>query len=301
LVNQTALEQNFFSRLGGKVLDLIIPDKLEAGPPPGQWRISSASRHAQNRLFAEILVPIDGKEGGWFALEQALVIAQRESSHLHGLFVVKDASRINSEKTARVRDGFNQRCDQAGIPHDLVVTMGLISQQICNRSAWADLVVVNVAHPPSRQILARLNSGFRDLITHCPAPILATPSTVSQLDRALLAYDGSPKGREALYVAAYLATQWKLELAVLSVGESETVTMQTLDDARQYLESHALQAAYRYESGNPGEAIVNVSQESPYDLIIMGGYGYHPMLEVFLGSSVDHVLRASCIPVLICR
>jgi nucleotide-binding universal stress UspA family protein len=34
---------------------------------------------------------------------------------------------------------------------------------------------------------------------------------------------------------------------------------------------------------------------------VMGGYGFGPMLEVVLGSTVDEVLRTSRRPVLICR
>ncbi|NIN69699.1 MAG: universal stress protein, partial [Anaerolineae bacterium] len=37
------------------------------------------------------------------------------------------------------------------------------------------------------------------------------------------------------------------------------------------------------------------------NLIIMGGYGYSPVLEVVLGSTVDQVLRHSRHPTLICR
>jgi len=33
----------------------------------------------------------------------------------------------------------------------------------------------------------------------------------------------------------------------------------------------------------------------------MGGYGFSPVLEVVIGSSVDQVLRESRQPVLICR
>jgi nucleotide-binding universal stress UspA family protein len=33
----------------------------------------------------------------------------------------------------------------------------------------------------------------------------------------------------------------------------------------------------------------------------MGGYGLNPILELVFGSTLDHVLRSSRIPVLICR
>jgi nucleotide-binding universal stress UspA family protein len=43
------------------------------------------------------------------------------------------------------------------------------------------------------------------------------------------------------------------------------------------------------------------AEERGCDLIIMGGYGFNPVLEVVLGSAVDEVLRTSRRPMLICR
>jgi hypothetical protein len=63
----------------------------------------------------------------------------------------------------------------------------------------------NMAHPPGRQPVARLRSGFRDLIQRCPQPVLAVPGDVSPLVHGLIAYDGSPRAEEALNIAAYLA------------------------------------------------------------------------------------------------
>ena len=37
------------------------------------------------------------------------------------------------------------------------------------------------------------------------------------------------------------------------------------------------------------------------DLIVMGGYGFNPLLEAVIGSTVDQVLRVVKQPVLICR
>ena len=49
------------------------------------------------------------------------------------------------------------------------------------------------------------------------------------------------------------------------------------------------------------EAILNIAEAQNCDLIIMGGYGRSPILEVVLGSAVDAVLRTSPWPVLVCR
>jgi nucleotide-binding universal stress UspA family protein len=48
-------------------------------------------------------------------------------------------------------------------------------------------------------------------------------------------------------------------------------------------------------------AILTAAQDHDCDLILMGGYGHSPVVEVVLGSAVDEVLRSSRQPVLICR
>jgi nucleotide-binding universal stress UspA family protein len=37
------------------------------------------------------------------------------------------------------------------------------------------------------------------------------------------------------------------------------------------------------------------------NLIVIGSYGFNPLVEIMLGSSVDQVLRESSVPVLLCR
>ncbi|MGH2522457.1 MAG: universal stress protein, partial [Anaerolineales bacterium] len=53
--------------------------------------------------------------------------------------------------------------------------------------------------------------------------------------------------------------------------------------------------------GPTAEAILKTAEEHASDLIVIGGYGANPVVEVAVGSSVDGVLRASRWPVLICR
>jgi nucleotide-binding universal stress UspA family protein len=53
--------------------------------------------------------------------------------------------------------------------------------------------------------------------------------------------------------------------------------------------------------GGAAEAILESAASADADLVIMGGYGYAPLLERVLGSTVDRLLRESPIPVLVCR
>jgi len=117
----------------------------------------------------------------------------------------------------------------------------------------------------------------------------------------LLAYDGSPKANEALFIAAYLAGKWQLPLTVVTVTEDEQVGPATLQSAQDYLEGQGVSAAFVQERGAIAWAIIRTAYLYECDFMIMGGYGFSPVWEIILGSEVDQILRAKQWPVLICR
>ena len=132
-------------------------------------------------------------------------------------------------------------------------------------------------------------------------PVLAAGEGPSLLGSALLAYDGSRKADEALYLAAYLAGQWQIPLSVLTVQENGLVTPVALPRAEAYLGENGVQATFIAEKGQVGAAILSSAVALGSELIIMGGYGFGPLLQIVLGSAVDEVLRQTRRPVLICR
>ena len=198
---------------------------------------------------------------------------------------------------------FERRCQVAGLPGELVIEVGGVVRRVCERARWADLVVLGLAHPPAAQPLARLSSKFSALIRRCPRPVLVVPGDAAPLNRALLAYDGSPKADEALFVAARLGQPdyWNIPLTVVTVTEADRITLETLARAQKHLAAHKMQATFVRESGPVAEAILKTAAAHQSDLIIMGSYGFSPVLEIALGSTVDQVLRRSRQPVLICR
>ena len=302
LVNRhSRVPRRVIARLGERLWDAVTPDALVSGPPPGEWRRDRGAALAEARLSADLLVPISGEPAGWFALEQALVVARREGGRIAGLLIVRTPVARESAEVQAVRDEFDRRCAEARVQGNLAIEVGAVTDLICDRARWNDLVVVNLAYPPSAAPVARLRNGFRALVQRCPRPILAVPQVVSPLSRALLAYDGSPKAQEALYVGTYLVLQWRIPLTVVAVIEGEHGADSPLDRARQYIESHGAAANYVEEHGPLADAILRAAAAHASDLILMGGYGFKPLLEAVVGSTVDQVLRETKQPVLICR
>lgn len=287
--------------VGRRLLSAIVPRELRPEPAIGQWRERKLAARYGDRLFADLLVPVSGEPSGWYALDQALLVARREHATLHGLHIVPSEAQRSTEAAAAVRAEFQARCEAAGVPGTLAVEAGDIAGTICRLATLADLVALNLAHPPGLQPLARLSSGFRSILHRCPRPVLAVPRPGPDFQRVLLAYDGSPKAHEALFVTAYLGESWGAAVAVITVKE-DGVTADTLKSARDYLEMHEIQATYIERTGEPvSTAVLLAAEEQQSDLIVIGGYGTGPVLDVMIGSAVDQVLRASRQPLLICR
>jgi nucleotide-binding universal stress UspA family protein len=289
------------SRLGKKLIDIVTPDSLEAGPAPGVWRKEHTASRRRDHLFIDVLTPVSGEEQSWNALEQAFHIARLEGGRLRGLLVVPSEEERKGEHAQIVKTEFHQRCQDAGIEGSLVIEVGNIARKICERSRWNDLIVMNLSHPPSEKPIAKLSSGFRTLLRRCPVPVLAVKDKPSMLTKALLAYDGSPKANEGLFISAYVACSWEIPLVVIAVNEKGEQTEKILQHAAHYLESRGVDGKLLPKVGDVAEEIFKTVREEVADWIIMGGYGTRPIIEFALGSAVDQVLRESEIPVLVCR
>lgn len=283
-----------------ETIDLrLFGGKFSAGPPAGEWRQRTVSVSHTATLIQDILVPIDGEEGGWIAVQQALKIAERENASLRAIHIVENNARSNSPK--QLSQTFKKLVGTLSIPHDLVVVKGNIADTICERSQYIDLVVMNVRFPPGPLPFDRLTSGFRELVQRCPRPILATPQVVSPLNAGLLAFNGSPKAQEALFLAVYLAKKWSIRLTVLSVEEKASQAHKYLNIARKHLAYRKVNAEYVRGTEPVADTILSTASQYGCDFIIVGGYGYTPLVQVLRGSVVDELLRNSTIPLLICR
>jgi len=284
-----------------RIRAILLPKGITPGPAPGKWRRARTGKAPGEHLFSRILVAVNGEESGWHVVDQALEVARREEGRLVGLHVVASKQELESETVRAIRAEFTHRCEEAGVSSQWVVEVGNVAEKMCEVGRWLDLVVINLAYPPGNRPIARLSSGLRTLIQHCAVPILAIPQIPLSMNRILLAYDGSSKAKEALFVSTYLAGRWNASLAVVTVLEENHTTPETMKLARRYLERHGIDATYVEKQGDVGPAILEAAAEHESELIVMGGYGFNPVLEIVLGSAVDQVLRESRQPVLICR
>lgn len=258
------------------------------------------TQNPRHYLADDILVAVSGSHTSWSALEQALVIAHKENARIYGIHVVQDEAQLEAQNTLNVQTEFEARCQAANIKSQWAVQVGSVVDVISKRARWVDLVIANLAYPPSNSNILKLSSGFQSFIRQVPRPILAIPNKVSALNNALLAFDGSSKSRIALFAAAYIASRWQIPLTVLTVNDFAKATS-LLHEAQAYLEQHKVAANYRYKEGSVSSTILDTVKAENSDLLLIGGYEYTALFEPLLGGVLDDVLRSSDIPMLICQ
>jgi nucleotide-binding universal stress UspA family protein len=159
---------------------------------------------------------------------------------------------------------------------------------------------LKITNPPSTGISV-LRSPFRRIIEKSSRPLLTVPEAAHQFNRALLAYDGTERAKEALFVATYLAETWKIELIVFTAPDGSKLKTDAQDHVRRYLELHEVQAEYLISNHGATDYLKKTVEERNVDLVLMGSHGGSLLQQVFIGSALDYMLRESRVPTFICR
>jgi nucleotide-binding universal stress UspA family protein len=285
-----------------QLVEILTPDVIEDGPPPGTWRRRLFDMTIREYLFSDLIVALDDSDNVWNALDQAINLAKAENSRIHGLHIHKRITESSQEEHQDIQSDFSQRCKTAGIKdHDFLIAEGNIGEVLCQHARFADLIVFPLNHPPGEKPIIRLGSGITTLIRSCPVPILAVPSTPTQMKHILLAYDGSNKSKEAMHIAAYLGSQHNISLKVLTSGIGINHPHQIQKECQEYLDRFPIETEYIISDSTVVKEIKGFQDRGDIDMVIIGGYGYRSLVNLVLGSVVDEVLREIQLPILICR
>ena len=298
--NRAALEKELGWEVRSDIAatDLILQSSVKS--EPGSWRKAHTISRYTDHLFEDILVPISGYKESWDSLDQAILIAQRENAKLHGLHIVDTLDDAESSDSLGVKARFDQTCKEAGVEGNLAVDVGDITTKICERAVLTDLIVLKITNPPSTGISA-FQSPFRTIIERSSRPLLTVPDAAHNFKRALLAYDGTDRSKEALFVAAYLAETWKTELIVFTAPDGPKLKEDAQDHVRRYLEFHEMEAEYVISEHGAMDYLKKTVEERNVDLVLMGSHGGSVLQQILVGSALDYMLRESKVPTFICR
>lgn len=278
-------------------------------------------------MIKNILVPLDGSDHSRAALEYALWMAEKFAGTVLGQHVIDMVSiegtffhdisgslgfepyldfstkmrEVLEERGKTILDEFSRRATERGIRHETYLDMGIIPNEICERAQTADLVVLG-RRGINEEFSTGLLGGTAESVTRrSPRPVFVSTKTFKQIERPLLAYDGSQRASSAMESAAEFCSELHMPLTVLHVPKDEKIGAQVLQRARSYLASYAVETRYETARGYPEQKIVDYLTNFNYDLLFIGAYGHRRIIEMVLGSATEYVLRKSPCPVFLNR
>ncbi|MBM4261359.1 MAG: universal stress protein [Deltaproteobacteria bacterium] len=278
-------------------------------------------------MIKNILIPLDGSEHSYGALDYALWITEQFDGMLTGQHVIDSISlegtffhdisgslgaepyldlstkmrAILEDRGKMILEDFVQRCQAKNIKHQTVVDTGIIANEICERSKVADLVIIGHRGVNEDFTTGLLGTTAESIVRKCPRPIFVSTKHFSVIQKPLLAYDGSQRASSAMESAAEFCTVLKLPLTVLCIAREAKLAEDNVRQAKSYLNSYSIAVRYETDRGYPEQKIIERLNEGDYDLLFIGAHGHRRIINMVLGSTTEYVLRNSPCPVFLNR
>lgn len=252
-------------------------------------------------MFANVLVGVDGRQGGRDAIALAKTLtspgAQITFAHVFGAHMAggRAAALAMPLRLEASEQLLACALAETGVAAETVsvcessVGRGL---HVLAEQRAVDLLVVGAC---SRGVACRtfLGDDARSALNGAPCPVAIAPSgyamTAHPLSRIGVGYDGSPESEQALAAARALAARFGSTIAALSV-----VSLQSIPYGEPIPpDPPDTEVAY----GEPGEAVTSFAEQ--LDVLIVGSRSYGPVRRLLNGSTSNRLARRVGCPLLV--
>ena len=269
-------------------------------------------------MFTSLLVGLDGSPMAEVALSQAILVGQRFRARLLLAHVapppgrtgemalgapwmewtpesVPSTRREHERATRAMLDDAAGAARRVGLEVETVWREGIVTDVL--RELAEQVGVVLVGRVGVRGGDDPLGPDTRELIRRCARPVLVTGRAPTQMERVLVAYDGSPASHAALDFAARFAAIARSHVDVLHVGDDAAEGQRVLARASGALSLSMLSFETHLVPGEFESAVAETVQRLGSDTLFAGATREESGWLV--PSHTEAILRATDLPVLI--
>ena len=272
-------------------------------------------------MLKSLLLALDRSPGSQNAKALALGLARKHGSRIQGLAVVdaelvapaeptpiggdaykrhKDAVVIERVRAAdaEIAQALLSECAAAGIDGKAEVVQGNALSMLNAASAAHDLVVIGADATFGDEGTAPLING---LLRDNPRPLIVAPREPVAGTKTLVAYDGSIPTLRALQLFCALGLRRENDVVVTCLNANGRAALAFAEGGAAYLSDRGYKATARpiTGDGDPAPALIEAAKEIGADLIVAGAYGHRGWREWLLGSTTEHLLATSPVPLFI--
>ncbi len=208
---------------------------------------------------------------------------------------------VLTERGRAVLDEFKAAAQRENLHAETILDIGIVPNQICERAKMADLAMIGHHGVHERFSTGLLGSTAESVARKCPRPVIISPRQCREVRQLALAYDGSERAARAMRAAAEFSVELGVPLAVATVARDPKLGERVLGEARAYLEGYPARTSFELLGGYAHEEIVGFLKRVAADLLFIGAYGHHRIIEMVLGSTTEYVLRNASCPIFLSR
>ena len=284
-------------------------------------------------MVKRILVALDPDPDTQTAIRYAIDIASRFNAQLTGLAVVdtkdieKEAvgagigslyyaerlkERLSDEARKIAREliqQFQQLVDKyCQVCHSEIIEEGVPAQRIVEDTKYHDLLIMGKSMHFFYNFPKRETGSASRIIKHSACPALLVGKEEREINKVVVAYDGSTAAASAMHHFAQIkpfGADFELEVVHVRKGDSEAERAESellLRLAAEYLKAHGFQPQTTSIMGeNPRQRLLEYLDTMQTDLVIAGAHGETKFMEIILGETAYSLIDSIDIPLFISR
>lgn len=146
-----------------------------------------------------------------------------------------------------------------------------------------------------------LGSQLERVVRAVHRPLLVASRTYNEIERVLIAFDGSATTRKGVEMVAASPLFRGLDIRVLTVGTDSPANETSSRWALETLRAAGFTATSALLPGEAEEVIGNYIRAEYIDLLVMGAYGHTRIRHLIVGSTTTTLLRTCRVPVMLLR
>jgi nucleotide-binding universal stress UspA family protein len=269
-----------------------------------------------------LLVAQDHSLASRTAARLAIQVAKHRDLLVRGLYVVDErlvtprfaspaATAGMSEQAELLMDHFRDEghaalhwleveCRSAGVPVAVDLQVGDVPQSIASAVGGCCLLALGKRGHVHAADPDHLGHNFRAVANRIEQPLLVGGDEKRDVQHLLLAYNGSLGGRRALQHAAVFRKSLAARLSVLAVKGGAGETDEWADRMRAEVADAGLRDfAFIARQGKPATEILAAADDVSADMVFCGRFSDEPPREWIFGTTVDQILKATHLPMLV--
>lgn len=195
--------------------------------------------------------------------------------------------------------GFEQTCENRGIPASVRYLEDNIAESIIEESRFADLIIADAAVSIQSKTQESPSPLLQHLLVAAQCPVIIAPSSPTPIHEIVYCYDGSASAVFAMKQLTYLLPELEEARATVVQVNNEDIPAGERKHMINWLSRHFETSDIVNLRGQSEQALFDFLLKKQHALVVMGAYGRNMVSRLFRHSHADLLIKTLAYPLFI--